>query len=100
MELFEVIKEYVKPELLIVAIVLFFVGKGIKKSEVIKDKYIPIILGIIGVVISAIYVVATSEIAGYQSILMMIFTAIVQGIILAGLAVYANENITQLKKEE
>ena len=100
MELFEVIKEYVKPELLIVAIVLFFVGKGIKNSEVIKDKYIPIILGIIGVVISAIYVLATSEIAGYQSILMMIFTAIVQGIILAGLAVYANENITQLKKEE
>lgn len=100
MELFEVIKEYVKPELLIVAIVLFFIGKGIKNSKVIKDKYIPIILGIIGVVISAIYVVATSEIAGYQSILMMIFTAIVQGIILAGLAVYANENITQLKKEE
>ena len=100
MELFEVIKEYVKPELLIVAIVLFFIGKGIKNSKVIKDKYIPIILGIIGVVISAIYVLATSEIAGYQSILMMIFTAIVQGIILAGLAVYANENITQLKKEE
>ena len=100
MEFLEVIKEYVKPELLVLAIVLYFIGKGIKNSEAIKDKYIPIILGIIGVIISGIYVVATSDIAGYQSVLMMIFTSLVQGILVAGLAVYANENITQLKKEE
>ena len=100
MEFLEVIKEYVRPELLVLAVVLYFIGKGIKNSETIKDKYIPIILGIIGVVISAIYIVATSDIAGYQSVLMMIFTSLVQGVLVAGLAVYANENITQLKKEE
>lgn len=100
MKFLEVIKEYVRPELLVLAVVLYFIGKGIKKSETIKDKYIPIILGVIGVIISGIYVVATSNIAGYQSILMVIFTSLVQGILVAGLAVYANENITQLKKEE
>ena len=100
MEFLEIIKEYVRPELLVLAVVLYFIGKGIKKSEAIKDKYIPIILGIVGVIISGIYVVATSGIAGYQSILMIIFTSIVQGILVAGLAVYANENIKQLKKEE
>ena len=100
MEFLEIIKEYVRPELLVLAVVLYFIGKGIKNSETIKDKYIPIILGIIGVIISGIYIVATSNIAGYQSILMIIFTSIVQGILVAGLAVYTNENIKQLKKEE
>lgn len=100
MEILELVKEYIKPELLSVAIVLFFIGKGIKSSELIKDKYIPIILGTFGIIISSIYIIATSEINGYQSILMAIFTSIIQGILVAGLSVYVNENISQLKKEE
>lgn len=36
MEFLEVIKEYVRPELLVLAVVLYFVGKGIKNSETIK----------------------------------------------------------------
>ena len=100
MEYLEVIKEYVKPELLVVAIVLYFVGMGLKNTEKISDKYIPIILGILGVLISAIYIVATSIFNGYQSVLMAIFTAIVQGIMVAGLSVYANQIIKQSQKEE
>lgn len=100
MEYLEVIKEYVKPELLVVAIVLYFIGMGIKNTEKISDKYIPIILGIAGVVISAIYIVATSIFNGYQSVLMAIFTAIVQGIMVAGLSVYANQLIKQTQKDE
>ena len=57
----EAIKEYVRPELLIVVIVLYFIGLAIKNSEFIKDKYIPIILGIIGILIAGVYVVATSD---------------------------------------
>lgn len=100
MEIFDVLKEYVKPELLVVAIVLYFIGMGIKNTETISDKYIPIILGIAGVIISAIYVVATSTFNGYQSILMAIFTSIIQGIMVAGLSVYANQIIKQSQKEE
>ena len=100
MEYLEVIKEYVKPELLVVAIVLYFVGMGLKNTEKISDKYIPIILGILGVLISAIYIVATSIFNGYQSVLMAIFTAIVQGIMVAGLSVYANQIIKQTQKDE
>ena len=100
MEIFDVLKEYVKPELLVVAIVLYFIGMGIKNTEKISDKYIPIILGILGVIISAIYIVATSVFNGYQSVLMAIFTAIVQGIMVAGLSVYANQIIKQSQKEE
>lgn len=100
MEYLEVIKEYVKPELLVVAIVLYFIGMGIKNTEKISDKYIPIILGALGVIISAIYIVATSIFNGYQSVLMAIFTAIVQGIMVAGLSVYANQLIKQAQKDE
>ena len=100
MEYLEVIKEYVKPELLVVAVVLYFIGMGIKNTEKISDKYIPIILGILGVTISAIYIVATSIFNGYQSVLMAIFTAIVQGIMVAGLSVYANQLIKQTQKDE
>lgn len=95
-----ILQEYVKPELLVVAVVLYFIGMGLKKTEKINDKYIPVILGIVGVIISGIYVLATSIFNGYQSVLMAIFTALVQGILVAGLSVYANQLIKQAKKSE
>lgn len=95
-----ILQNYIKPELLVVAIVLYFIGMGIKNTEKINDKYIPLILGIIGIVISAIYVIATSLFNGYQSILMAIFTSIVQGILVAGLSVYANQLVKQAQKTE
>ena len=49
----EQITNYIKPELLIVAFVLYFIGVGLKKSQAVKDKYIPLILGAIGVVVCA-----------------------------------------------
>lgn len=100
MDITQIIQNYIKPELLVVAIVLYFVGMGIKNTEKISDKYIPVILGALGILISAIYVVATSAFNGYQSILMAIFTSIVQGILVAGLSVYANQIIKQAKKAE
>lgn len=100
MDITQVIQNYIKPELLVVAIVLYFIGMGIKNTEKINDKYIPIILGVFGVIISAIYIVATSIFNGYQSVLMAIFTAIVQGIMVAGLSVYANQLIKQTQKDE
>ena len=100
MDFVNLLKEYIKPELLVVAIVLYFVGMGIKNTELIKDKFIPIMLGILGVIISAIYVVATSNINGYQEVLTVIFTSVVQGILVAGASVYINQIIKQVKKEE
>ena len=39
------ITDYVKPELIVVALVLYFVGMWIKQSEAVKDRYIPLING-------------------------------------------------------
>ena len=35
---------YIKPELMIVAIVLYFLGMWFKQAEFLKDKYIPLVL--------------------------------------------------------
>lgn len=96
----EQIMNYVKPELIVVAVVLYFVGAGLKKSEAVVDKYIPIILGAVGVVLCAIWVLATCPIDTGQNIAMAVFTAIVQGILVAGLSTYVNQIIKQSQKTE
>ena len=47
----ERIMNYVKPELIVVAVVLYFIGMGLKKAESVADKYIPLLLGGIGIVL-------------------------------------------------
>lgn len=93
------IMNYIKPELIVVAIVLYFVGLGIKKAENIKDKYIPCILGVLGIVLSAIWVCANSQLNTTQDVLMAIFTSIIQGILVAGLSTYVNQLIKQSNKQ-
>ena len=96
----EQIMNYVKPELVVVAIVLYFIGMWLKKAETVTDKYIPIILGTVGIAICGIYVVATCRLSGVQNIAMAVFTAIVQGVLVSGLSTYANQIFKQLSKEE
>lgn len=91
---------YVKPELLVVSVALYFIGMWIKKTETISDKYIPIILGVIGIALASIYVVATVSLSGRQEIAMAVFTAIVQGILIAGLSTYVNQIFKQINKDE
>lgn len=94
------IMEYVKPELIVVAIALYFIGIAIKKSETIKDKYIPLALGCVGIVLCALWVFATSEISAYNDVLLAGFTSTVQGVLVAGLSTYVNQFIKQMEKEE
>lgn len=96
----EQIMNYVKPELIVVAVVLYFVGMGLKQAQAVKDKYIPLILGGTGIVLCAIWVLATSPLGTGQDIAMAVFTAIVQGILVAGLSTYINQIIKQTNKTE
>ena len=96
----EQIMNYVKPELLVLTIVLYFVGVAMKQSQTIKDKYIPVGLGIIGIILAGIWVVATCPLGSIQEIAMAVFTAVVQGILVAGLSTYVNQVGKQLKKDE
>lgn len=96
----EQIMNYVKPELIVVAVVLYFIGMGLKHAQAVKDKYIPLLLGGMGVVISAIYVFATCACGTGQEIALAVFTSITQGILVAGLSTYINQMVKQLNKEE
>lgn len=91
---------YVKPELVVVALVLYFIGTWLKKADAIKDKYIPMILGGIGIVLCAIWVFANTSIGNSQEIALATFTAIVQGILVAGLSTYADQIMKQIGKED
>lgn len=92
-------QDYIKTELLILIPVLYFIGIGLKKSK-LPDKWIPIVLGVSAVVLSAVWVIATSNINGLQEIASAIFTAVTQGVLVAGASVYVNQLYIQAKKEE
>lgn len=95
----EQIINYVKPELLILIPVLYFLGLAIKKSS-FKDNYIPIVIGIIGILICSLYVFATSTIDVGKDVLFAIYTSIVQGVLCAGCSTYVNQLYKQIKKNK
>lgn len=96
----EEIMNYIKPELLVVSAVLYFAGAGLKKSRIVPDKFIPLVLGGAGIVICAVWVAATCPLGTGRNIAMGIFTAVVQGILVAGLSTYAHQIAKQLQKKE
>jgi multidrug transporter EmrE-like cation transporter len=94
----EIIKEFIKPELLILVPVMYIIGMGIKASS-INDRLIPFILGFVSIILSALYVIATTDLEGTKQIAMAIFTAITQGILIAGASVYFNQMFKQITKK-
>ena len=92
-------QSYLKKEFLILVPVLYFIGIGLKKSK-LPDKWIPFTLGALAVMLSAIWVIATTDISNLQEAALAIFTAVTQGVLAAGMSVYANQLYIQARKEE
>lgn len=92
-------QDYIKTELLILVPVLYFVGIGLKKSR-LPDRWIPVALGITAVVLSAVWVMATADISGIREMASAFFTAVTQGVLVAGASVYVNQLYVQAHKEE
>lgn len=91
---------YVKPELLVLIPVLYFIGMGLKRSQAVADKYIPLLLGGVGILLALLWVLAGSELTGMQDILRAVFAALTQGVLCAGCSVYAHQLGKQAGKEE
>ena len=87
--------EYITPELLVLIPVLYLLGVGFKKAEIMPDKMIPLMIGMIGISLAMLYVIASCGFA-----LEGLFTGIVQGILCAGASVYANQMFKQLGKDK
>lgn len=99
-ERMEPIAKYVKPELLLVSVVLYWIGMGLKHTQFIRDKYIPLILGICGIAFCGVYVWSSCQCSNSKEIAMAVFTAVTQGILVAGLSTYVNQIIKQAGKRE
>lgn len=67
--------------------VLYIIGMIIKGTEKIQDKYIPVILLVIGIV-SCIFLLGLK------------ISSVFQGVLVTGAAVYTNQLIKQGKKKE
>ena len=93
------LKEFTKPELLILIPVLYVVGVGLKKSK-LSDTLIPLILGGIAIVLSAAWVIATSDISTLKDVAYALFISVTQGILSAGASVYVNQLYVQSKKKD
>lgn len=91
-------EDFIKPELLILIPVLYFIGIGIKKCKKISNKWIPICLGGISIVLSLLWVVATTDIANAKEVLLAVFISITQGVLIAGASVYSNQIAKQITK--
>ena len=83
----EMLKDYVMENALILIPVIYVLGMMLKGTEKVPDKYIPIILLPIGVILAMLLVGFTVN-------------GFIQGVLVVGVAVYANQLIKQALKEE
>ncbi len=78
---------YITENAIILIPVLIIIGLILKKLEFIPDKYIPLILLPLGVV-------GAMALGGWT------FESAIQGILVTGAAVYGNQIVKQLRKDE
>ena len=95
----DVLTNYIRPELVIVVAILYFIGIWLKKSKFIKDELIPVILGLISLSLCTIYILSISDkVSDYHQIAGLVFDVLIQSISCAAIAVYANQIYKQSKK--
>ena len=92
------VTDYIKPELIIVAVALYFLDMGIRKTGLVKEKFIPLIIGVSGVVICALYVFATCQCAGAADVAMAAFTSVTQVLVVSGVSIFAKQIIKGKEK--
>lgn len=96
----DIIIDYINPELLVLVPFLYVLGMFLKDSKKISDNLIPAILGGAGVATAVVWVLASTVPVGVAAVALAIVTALVQGVLCAGAAVYINQLIKQKEKEE
>lgn len=89
------ITSYIQPELLVLVPVLYLIGEGIKRSQT-PDEVIPLVNGLMGMMLACLYCFATMKPG--DSVAMVLFTGIVQGVFCAAAATYAYELQKQGRK--
>ena len=82
---------YINPELIVLVPVLYVLGMMLKAKNAIPDTAIPARLGVAGVLLAAIWCMATVQPVGLWTVVLTLVTAVMQGILCAGAAVYIDQ---------
>ena len=90
--------ELIRPEMLTLIPVLYLIGVALKKAEVFENKYIPLGLGLLGVLLGAAWLLVFRD--EEYNVLQSLPMGAVQGILCAGCSVYANQLYKQFKEEK
>jgi hypothetical protein len=83
----ENVLNFIVDNALVLAPVIYVIGAILKGTEVVKDKYIPVILLPIGVLLAMFLL-------GFN------VQAFIQGVLVVGVSVYGNQLVKQIKKGE
>jgi len=97
MDFMALIAEYVKTELLIIAVLCYAVGMFLKSTSCLADKWIPVALLAFGVVLAILYSAIMLD-GGFNA--KVILSGFIQGVLCAALAVYTNQIIKQAQKTQ
>lgn len=99
-KLYEAVTQYIQAELLILIPVLFGIGVILKRSKHIADNNIPLLLMILGILLSIIWLTTKTQIETAMDSWEIVFNGICQGVLTASGAVFANQMIKQYKKSK
>lgn len=91
------ISQYIEPGLYVLIPVLYLFGIMIRKSK-IDNKWIPCILGVMGVALSVSYLIAGNPPKDTADFFSIFFAGVTQGILCASGSVYANNLLKQALK--
>lgn len=97
--MYEMLKEFIKPELIVLVPVLYLIGMMLKKSQ-ISDKYIPSYLGIVSIALSGLVVFSSVALTDWKEVFLGVFSCFTQGVLCAGASVYVNQLIKQNNKND
>lgn len=92
MDLMAMVAEYVKPELLIIAVFLYVIGMFLKGAPAVQDWAIPFIILALGIIMGILYIAIMLD-QGFVA--KAIFEGIIQGVLCAAMAVFTNQLIKQ-----
>ncbi len=87
------IARFIRPELVILVVCIYCIGLFLKKVPGVKDWLIPLILLGCSLVLTVLYV---DFVIGEGFTPASVVTSIIQGVIVAALAVFSNEIIKQI----
>lgn len=95
------LNQYVRSELLVVVPVLYILARILSSSKVANRK-IPIILLLVSVTLAGIYTFAVVPVNDFKTVLMAVFSSLIQGVLLSGSAVFSGimGSLMKVKKND